>query len=131
MEIGELLAKKRKERGLTQLEVANAVGVSEATVSRWESGNIANMRRDRIAALANVLSITPAHIMGWGDEDRASLPPAVIKETPTEEWGEEGERAREIRETMEVVEKLPEREQRIVLESVLGMVDALEKARDV
>ena len=65
MEIGEMLAKSRKARGLTQLDVANAVGVSEATVSRWESGNIANMRRDKIAALARVLNLTPAQIMGW------------------------------------------------------------------
>ena len=43
--INNLLKDKRKSKGLTQKEVAEAVGVSEGTVSRWESGEIANMGR--------------------------------------------------------------------------------------
>ena len=50
------------------LEVAQRAGVSEATVSRWESGDIANMRRDKIVSLANALQVTPAWIMGWDDD---------------------------------------------------------------
>ena len=34
MEIKDILKNRRTELGLTQLDVANAVGVSEATVSR-------------------------------------------------------------------------------------------------
>ena len=41
------------------------MGVSEATVSRWESGDIDNMRRDKIAALAKALDLDPRIIMGW------------------------------------------------------------------
>jgi transcriptional regulator with XRE-family HTH domain len=59
MDIGELLKNKRLEKGLTQRAVADEVGVSEGTVSRWESGKIGNMRRDKIDALAKVLSIDP------------------------------------------------------------------------
>lgn len=44
-------------------QVAEAVGVSEATVSRWESGQIANMRRDRINSYAQILQTTPNFIM--------------------------------------------------------------------
>ena len=43
------LKQRRIELGLTMLEVAKLVGVSEATISRYESGNIKNMRKDRIA----------------------------------------------------------------------------------
>lgn len=67
--IKEILKNRRLELNLTLLDVAKAVGVSEATVSRWESGNIANMRRSRIAALAKVLQISPAVIMGWNEKD--------------------------------------------------------------
>lgn len=67
MDISKKLKKRRKELSLTMLEVAQKVGVSEATVSRWESGDIANMRRDKIALLANALQVTPAYIMGWED----------------------------------------------------------------
>lgn len=65
MEVKDILRNRRIDLGLTLKEVATAVGVSEATVSRWESGDIENMRRDRIAALAAVLDISPGVIMGW------------------------------------------------------------------
>lgn len=54
------LKERRLELGLTMLEVANAVGVSEATISRYESGDIKNMRRDRIVKYARILNVEPA-----------------------------------------------------------------------
>lgn len=69
MNISDKLKNRRKELSLTMLEVAQKVGVSEATVSRWESGDIANMRRDKIALLAEALQVTPAYIMGWDEND--------------------------------------------------------------
>ena len=67
MDINEKLRDRRVELGLTQQDVADLVGVSEGTVSRWESGDIGNMRRDRIAAYAKALHVSPAVIMGWED----------------------------------------------------------------
>ena len=63
MNIQNLIKNRRKELGLTLLDIANACGVSEATVSRWESGNIANMKRSRIAQLASVLNISPSMLI--------------------------------------------------------------------
>lgn len=57
------LTDRRKELGLTMKQVAEAVGVSEATVCRWESGQIANMRRDRINNYAKILRVDPNFIM--------------------------------------------------------------------
>lgn len=67
--VGELLKKRRAELSLTQRQVANQVGVTEATISRWESGDIDNMRRDKIASLANALSVSPLLIMGIDDAE--------------------------------------------------------------
>ena len=69
MKANEVIKVRRKELGLTMKEVADRVGVSEATVSRWESGDIKNMRRDRIAALARTLDIPPAVLMDWEEYD--------------------------------------------------------------
>ncbi len=67
MVINERLKARRLELGMTMAEVARIVGVSEATVSRWESGNIGNMKRDRIAAYAKALQVSPTYIMGMDD----------------------------------------------------------------
>ncbi len=69
MEINEIIKQRRKELFLTMADVAKAVGVSEATVSRWEAGNISNMRRNRIAALAKVLQISPTVMITGNNPD--------------------------------------------------------------
>ncbi len=66
------LKNRRIEKGLTMKEVASKVGVSEGTISRWESGNIENMRRDKISKLADALGISPSEIMGWDDNRKSS-----------------------------------------------------------
>lgn len=75
--MGNYLTERRKELGLTMKQVADAVGVSEGTVSRWESGAIANMRRDRIRDLAKVLQVRPTFIMTGEMEE-----PQKVQELP-------------------------------------------------
>ena len=58
-DIGKIIRQRREELHLSQLSVAKFVGVSESTVSRWESGNIANMKRNNIARLAKILQLSP------------------------------------------------------------------------
>lgn len=66
MKTNELIKARRQELGLTIREVADRVGVGASTVSRWESGNIANMRRDKISKLAKVLDLDPDVLTGYG-----------------------------------------------------------------
>lgn len=73
MEIKDIIKSRRLELGLTLKQVADRVGVSEGSVSRWESGEIDNMRRDKIAALARVLSIDPLILIGQQSEDDAGV----------------------------------------------------------
>ena len=40
MELKDIIKLRRKELNLNLLDIAKACNVSEATVSRWESGNI-------------------------------------------------------------------------------------------
>lgn len=66
--IRTLIKEKRIEKKYTMKELAEKVGVSEATVSRWESGEIANMKRDGIMKLSEVLDIPPSVILGIQDD---------------------------------------------------------------
>ena len=74
MVLEERMKNRRKELDLTLADIAKAVGVSEATVQRWESGKIKNLRYERIPALAAALHTTPAYLMGWEEspEETAS-----------------------------------------------------------
>ena len=67
-EMSKKIKDLRLSLGLTLEEVANQVGVGKSTVRKWETGMIANMRRDKIAALAKALHTTPTYLMGWTDE---------------------------------------------------------------
>lgn len=58
------LYERRKELGLTLEEVGKIVGVSKSTVRKWETGYIENMKRDKIALLAEALHVSPLYIMG-------------------------------------------------------------------
>lgn len=62
-ELKDKIKELRTQAGLTMRQLADAVNVSEATISRWESGNIPNMRRDKIAILAKALHTTPANLL--------------------------------------------------------------------
>lgn len=71
------LKKRREDLNLSQESVAESIGVTKATVSKWEKGDIANMKRDKIALLAKVLKVSPLSILGLedvSDSDRVMIP---------------------------------------------------------
>ena len=72
MEFGDKIKMLRIKKGLTLEEVGERVGVGKSTVRKWESGQIANMRRDKIALVAKALDVPPSFLMGWTDEGSQS-----------------------------------------------------------
>ncbi len=60
----------RLDANLTLLEVAKELGVSEATVQRYESGAIKNIKIETIKKLANLYKITPSYLVGWTENSK-------------------------------------------------------------
>lgn len=56
---------RRIQLGMTMKDVAKIVGVSESAVCRWETGDIDNMRRDKIVKLAKALQISPVDLLDY------------------------------------------------------------------
>ncbi len=56
---------RRVELKKTLEDIGREVGVSKTTVQRWESGNISNMRRDKIVKLAAALEVSPTELIGY------------------------------------------------------------------
>lgn len=63
-DIKELIKNRRKELGLSLEEVAEKIGVTKATVHRWETGAISNMGIDKANLLADVLKLDPLVLLG-------------------------------------------------------------------
>ena len=55
--IGEFLQELRKSKGLTQKELAEQIGVSDKTISKWENGN-SLPDTSMLIPLCNILEIT-------------------------------------------------------------------------
>ena len=106
--MGEGMARRIKElrqkKGLTLEQVADVVGVGKSTVRKWETGMIANMKRDKIADLAKALGTTPAYLMGWPEDEEK-------KDSPTELQLSEGEKM-----MLELFRRIPEDRQTAALE---------------
>ena len=96
----------RQDRGLTLEQVAEVVGVGKSTVRKWETGMIANMRRDKIADLAKALGTTPAYLMGWKEEEDK-------KDSPNDLPINEGEKM-----LLNLFRKIPESDQEMVLQMI-------------
>lgn len=106
----------RLERGMTLEQVADIVGVGKSTVRKWETGMIANMRRDKIALLAQALGTTPAYLMGWKEKEQ-TVPPEEPKLTEGEEM------------LLGLFRQLPEEAQKMYLEVLRASLKNLSKDR--
>ena len=62
--IGKNIRYFRKLKGLTLLELADQLGLSEGTVQRYESGNITNVSISIAVEFAKVLNTTPQVLIG-------------------------------------------------------------------
>ena len=100
MTVGERIKQLRAAKGLTLEEVGNFVGVGKSTVRKWETGDIANMRRDKISRLALILGVSPSYLIGEDDEDTPARP-------------EELSEAK--RELIEIIMQMPDERVRAVL----------------
>lgn len=83
MKTGLAIARRREELGMSQVDLAKVVGVSKASVCRWESGDISNMKRDKIQKLADALRISPIDLLDEETEgfvhEKTPLEPVALK----------------------------------------------------
>lgn len=80
---GEHLRRRRKELKMTLEQVGDIVGVGKSTVRKWETGDIENMRRDKIALLAKALKTTPLYIMGVDENNITPMTSRLTDEDAT------------------------------------------------
>ena len=76
--IGSRIAKYRKQKGLTQEELANAMGVSSQAVSKWEN-DISCPDIGSLPKLAKLLGVTTDTILSGKQDEVILVPPEQRK----------------------------------------------------
>ena len=69
---------RRKAIGLSAERLAEMLGVSPATIYRYENGDIEKVPGDRLGPIANALQTSPAYLMGWEKDSNTPLPPNIL-----------------------------------------------------
>lgn len=109
MSFGMVLRKARKNRGVTQIQLAEKLGVTQATVARYEKGIMTPEVR-RITQIAKVLGVSVQELF----EEKAvrPLPPAARAHG----------NSRKAR-MQELFEKLPPADQKAILKNAEWLAD--------
>ena len=84
---GKNILEARKNAGLTMEELGKMVGVSRATIKRYESGEIANIPDDKIEKIAKATKVSEAFLMGWDTlkKENAAFHSRILKDAELQE----------------------------------------------
>lgn len=79
MDIGQKIKKARLERGLTQQELGNIVGVQKSAIAKYENGRVVNIKRSTLQKIAKALNIRPSELLfNESPKDTADLHVKII-----------------------------------------------------
>ena len=62
---GERIRHLREELGISQKDLAEAIGTQSQNLYKYEQNIIENIPSDKVEALADALRVSPSYIMGW------------------------------------------------------------------
>lgn len=110
--VGENILCMRKRLGWTQEELATKMGYkSKSTINKIELG-INDIPQSKIVKFAEVLGTTPAHLMGWNNEEPLSPEEPVLSE---------GEKI-----MLDLFRRVPEDQQKLVLQMIRAALGSRE-----
>lgn len=98
--IGERLARLRKERGITQVELAEKLGVAQPMISDYERGEL-RLHGQLIVELTQLLGVSADELLGL-EQPRTSA----------------GVRDRRLLRRIQQLERLPRRDQQAILRTI-------------
>lgn len=69
--LGQRVAQLRKARGLSQVEVADELGIAQPIVSKYESGEL-RLHGELIIRLAQLLDVSTDELLGLAEKEAAA-----------------------------------------------------------
>lgn len=65
--LGKKINERRKKIGISQIEFAKKLNISNATLSQYESGDI-NIPTQKLVEISNLLDVTPNYLLGFEEK---------------------------------------------------------------
>ena len=72
MTVGERIKTLREKCGISQVSLADKIEVSKQSLYKYENNIITNIPSDKIEKIAEITNVSPAYIMGWEHQVKAS-----------------------------------------------------------
>ena len=77
--IGERIRLAREKIGMSQVDMADKIGVSKQNLYKYERGLVTNIPSDKIELIGKLTGVSPAYLMGWDNTETESLPPNCFR----------------------------------------------------
>lgn len=103
--LGERIARIRKERGLTQVQLADKIGIIQSIISSVESGD-RRLSAEMAVRFAQALDVSMDELLGPGRQQKAHKP------------------SRKILRRLEQIEQLPRTRQLALLRTIDGVLES-------
>ena len=71
--VGDRIRQIRELCGLSQVELADAIGTTKQNLYKYENNIITNIPSDKIERIAAVCRVSPAYLMGWAEKSEIEL----------------------------------------------------------
>jgi len=108
IEIGKRLAAIRKERGVTQVELAEVLGIAQANMSDYERGRL-RLHGELIREITHYLEVSADELLGAGEFGRKKM----NGKSP-----QRATRTKRLRERVEQIEALPKRDRDALMRTI-------------
>ena len=71
--VGNNIRNNRKEANMTLKELADKVDLTEATIQKYEAGNIKKIDSELLEKIAIALSVKPEKLTGWSNKEEHDI----------------------------------------------------------
>lgn len=69
MTMGQRIRYLRKEKGITQEELGNIIGVQKSAIRKYEKDEVKNIPRSKIEKMAEYFGVAPSYLMAFDESN--------------------------------------------------------------
>ena len=110
MDIGEKIRNARVNKGLTQEQLGDILGVQKSAIAKYENGRVVNIKRSTLKKISDVLGIPPYELVYELGKEKSPEEPKLLE-------GEE--------ELLKLIRLMPEEMKALYIETLRATLKSL------